>query len=151
MSKSRAIGTSAESAVVKVARASGFPFAERRALAGSEDQGDVRLDPRGRVVLEVKAGKAAETASDAQVEAWLVETERERVAAGAWYGFLILKRAGKGPRNADRWWAVGRLDDIAGLALFGDGRSTASSESITTRLHYGDLLTLLAPLYGEEP
>jgi hypothetical protein len=147
MSKSRAIGTSAESAVVKVARAHGFPFAERRTLHGNTDLGDVKLDSRGQLVLEVKAGKAAETASDSLIESWLVETERERVHAGAHYGFLVVKRAGKGPRNADRWWAVGRLEDIAEVA----GGCVIYSPDAVVRLHLGDLLNLLANKYGEEP
>ena len=147
MSRSRAIGTSAESAVVKLARSSGFPYAERRALAGADDQGDIRLDLHGRVILEVKAGKAAETASDSQVAAWLVEAERERDAAGAWYGFLVLKRAGKGPRNAGQWWAVAHLDD---LALVACSSGAVIGDTTIVRLTVADLLALLAPQFGED-
>lgn len=151
MNRSKQIGTSAESAVVKLARSSGFPYAERRALAGTDDQGDVKLDSRGRVILEVKAGKAAETASDSQVAAWLVETEREREAAGAWYGFLVLKRAGKGPRNAGQWWAVGRLDDLALLYHWCASKADSNpAESPIVRVTVADLFTLLTYQFGED-
>lgn len=100
------IGTAAESAVVKALRQHGFPHAERRALTGSLDQGDVTGCPG--LVFEVKGGNAAKTASDGQVEKWLDETEVERVNAGADFGILVLARAGIGPANAARWWAVER-------------------------------------------
>lgn len=103
VNKPKAIGTAAETAVVRVARDRGFPDAERLALAGAQDLGDVRLCPG--VHLEVKGGHAAESASDAQVEAWLVETERELEHAGATVGALVTKRKAIGNGNADRWWA----------------------------------------------
>jgi hypothetical protein len=53
--RSKNIGTAAETAVVKAARAYGFPGAERRALHGSTDLGDILLCPG--VIVEVKAGK----------------------------------------------------------------------------------------------
>lgn len=100
------IGTAAETAVVKALRQHGFPQAERRALAGAYDLGDITGTPG--IVWEVKGGNAAKTASDGQVEAWLDETERERVNADAAFGVLVLQRAGIGAANADRWWAVSR-------------------------------------------
>lgn len=100
----KAIGTAAETAVVRYLRAHGFPQAERRALTGSLDQGDITGTPG--ICWEVKGGTAAKTASDGQVAAWLVETETERVNSGADIGVLVLQRAGIGPANAGRWWAV---------------------------------------------
>lgn len=41
MSKSKAKGTAAESAVVKYLREQGWPSAERRALNGASDRGDI--------------------------------------------------------------------------------------------------------------
>ncbi len=55
MSKSKQKGTAAETAVVKYLKANGFPKAERRALQGSLDKGDISgIDD---VVLEVKDHK----------------------------------------------------------------------------------------------
>lgn len=105
------IGTSCETAVVRVSKPLGFPLAERLALAGENDLGDVRLAPY--VHLEVKGGKAAETASDAQIEAWMLETERELANAGALAGALVTKRKGVGAANAHRWWAHVRASWLA--------------------------------------
>lgn len=105
------IGTSAETAVVRAAIPLGFPLAERLVLHGAGDIGDVRLAPY--VHLEVKGGKAAETASDAQIEAWMLETERELRNAGALAGALITKRKGVGAANAHRWWAHVRASWLA--------------------------------------
>jgi hypothetical protein len=100
----KAIGTAAESIVTGYARANGFDGAERLALHGNLDEGDVSLCPGA--IAEVKAGKAAETASDAQIEAWLAETETERVNRKADVAVLVLKRKGKGAASAGQWWAI---------------------------------------------
>ena len=55
------IGTAAETAVVRFLRDNGFPLAERRALHGSTDRGDITGTPG--LVWEVKGGDAAKTAS----------------------------------------------------------------------------------------
>jgi hypothetical protein len=104
MTRPKDIGTAAETAVVRYLRTAGFPHAERRALAGTHDLGDIVGTPG--VCWEVKGGKAAKTASDGQVAAWLGETERERRNAGADVGVLVMARSGIGPANAGRWWAV---------------------------------------------
>lgn len=111
VNKPKAIGTSAESAVVKAAIPLGFPLAERLALHGENDLGDVRLAPW--VHLEVKGGKAAEQASDAQIEAWMLETERELTNAKALAGALVLKRKGVGATRAHLWWAYVRASWLA--------------------------------------
>lgn len=109
MSRSKAIGTHAESAVVSAIRERGFPTAERSALHGAKDQGDITGTP---VCWEVKGGKAAETASDGQVLAWMAELDDECVNKGVDVGVLVMKRKGVGAANADRWWAVMWLHDI---------------------------------------
>lgn len=108
MNKPKAIGTAAETAAVRALRQHGFPNAERRALAGTYDLGDIVGTPG--IVWEVKGGAAAKTASDGQVEAWLDETETERVNARAAVGVLVMQRSGIGPANACRWWAVRRWE-----------------------------------------
>lgn len=111
----KAIGTATESAVVAYLRTDGFPHAERRALAGFTDLGDITGTPL--VVWEVKGGHAAETASDAQIRAWLQETERERANARADIGILITKRKAIGAQRAGHWWAhmtLGTVLDLSG-------------------------------------
>lgn len=104
VNKPKALGTKAESAVVEVLKANGFPYAERRALKGSLDQGDVA----GTIGLcwEVKGGKTAWYASDGLIAEWMAETEAERINARADIGVLVVQRKGIGPANAHRWWAL---------------------------------------------
>ena len=108
MSRSKDIGTRAETAVVRYLQAYGWPNAERRALRGREDAGDITGTPG--VAWEVKVRKRP--ISDADITAWLVETEAERIAAGAEVGVLVVGRPGVGEGHADRWWAYMRLDSL---------------------------------------
>ncbi len=110
MNRSKNIGTAAESAVVRYLQQHGFYGAERRALHGNTDLGDVT--GCGPIVFEVKGGQAAKTASDGQVTAWLEETETERRNANADVGVLVMARAGIGPNNAGNWWAVVPLHQL---------------------------------------
>ena len=99
--KPKAIGTRGETGVVRVARDLGFPEARRLALAGADDQGDAILCPG--IIAEVKTGKAAKTASLAQIDLWWLETEIERQNAGATIGLLVVQRAGYSPERAAYW------------------------------------------------
>lgn len=103
VNKPKNIGTATETAVVRYLRENGFPNAERRALAGAVDLGDIVGTPG--IVWEVKGGKAAETASDAQIEAWLAETETERRNADEGLGVLVTKRKAVGSTRVGDWWA----------------------------------------------
>jgi len=69
VSASKAKGTAAETAVVRFLQANGHPGAERRALAGAQDRGDVAGIPG--VVIEVKDCQRMELA------AWMNELARE--------------------------------------------------------------------------
>lgn len=110
MSRSRAKGTAAETAVVRYLNDHGQPAAERRALHGAADKGDVAnvfarrpfragdgytLDA---VVLEVKNCARTELA------AWLDELAVEMRNAGAELGAVIHKRRGKG--DPSEWFAT---------------------------------------------
>lgn len=142
----RDVGTAAESAVVRVLRDNGFPHAERRALRGNLDCGDVTGTPG--VCWEVKGGDAARRASDGQVAAWLAETERERVNARADVGVLVVARAGIGLANAGRWWAVLRLDPLQ-LLIDRGGYTPEHLQDAPVRLHLADACALLvAAGYG---
>ena len=101
--KPKAIGTRGETGVVRVLRDTGFPDARRLALAGANDEGDVELC-RG-VIAEVKTGKHAKKASLAQIDLWWLETERERLNAGANVGLLVVQRSGYSPDRAAYWRA----------------------------------------------
>lgn len=91
VNRSKAKGTAAETAVVNWLRGFGFEEAERLALRGNLDAGDVRVYPG--IHLEVKAGAAAAHPSLGQVVKWRNEAAVEgRNANAACY--LITKRAG---------------------------------------------------------
>lgn len=105
--KSKDIGTKAETAVVRAARTRGFPHADRITLSGHKDRSDVRLTLglTAGIVVQVKGGQYAKTASDQQIANWLHETETGRVNAGAAIALLVTQRTGIGLPNAHRWWA----------------------------------------------
>lgn len=87
MSASKRKGTAFETAVVTYLREHGFPTAERRALAGTLDRGDIAGIPD--VAIECKAVQAITLA------AFVDETERERRNADATYGITVIKRRQK--------------------------------------------------------
>ncbi len=87
MSASKAKGTRWESAIVDFLRVSGVPHAERRALNGSQDRGDIAGIPG--VVIEGKNAKAVTLA------AWLDEAEAERVNDNALIAAVWHHRRGK--------------------------------------------------------
>jgi|TARA_R110000764_G_scaffold163911_1_gene251025 hypothetical protein len=124
MSKSKAIGTKAETALRNYLLSTGYTELEahRNVLTGSDDEGDVwiRDKQHGLIVFEVKGGKAAKEASHEQMKKWYVEAETEMSNAGASFGFLVTQRAGVGYPRAGEWWAYGTLGDIAFLAGSGD-------------------------------
>jgi hypothetical protein len=86
VSRSKAKGTAAETAVVRYLQAHGFPFAERRALAGAADRGDVAGVPG--VCVEVKA------VVKPSFGAWLGEAAVEAGNAGAGLGVVVHKPRG---------------------------------------------------------
>jgi hypothetical protein len=85
--RSKQKGTTFESAVVAYLQASGWPGAERRALHGSQDKGDILGVPGW--VLECK------NASRIELGEWVKELQAEIRNAGAAHGALWLKRRGK--------------------------------------------------------
>lgn len=107
MSVSKAKGTLAESAAANYLKFQGWPHAERRALCGSVDRGDITGTPG--VVWEVKAGTTL------CIPEWLRETEAERVNAKADYGVLVVKPKGVGTGNVDRWWSLMPLYQMTAL------------------------------------
>lgn len=100
VNRPRAIGTVAETAVARYLQDHGFGGAERRALAGAIDKGDVAGTPG--LAWEVKAGRTL------CLSQWLRETETERRNAKAQFGILVVKPAGFGVTRVGKWWAVMR-------------------------------------------
>jgi hypothetical protein len=147
MARPKDIGTAAETAVARALRRLGWPHAERRALAGAYDLGDITGTPG--VAWEIKGGDAAKSASDGQIAEWMVETERERRNAGANIGVLVVQRRGVGPVNAHRWWAHLPLWQVAELAN-GHALTDAHTETLPVRMLLADVSTLLRDAgYGE--
>lgn len=87
MSASKKRGTSWETAIVQFLRGEGFPHAERRALNGNRDRGDIAGIPG--VVIEAKSAARLDLAG------WAGEAEAERRNDGAAFGIVWAKRVGK--------------------------------------------------------
>lgn len=100
MTKSKAKGTTAEREVVKYLR-NWWPAAERRALSGNKDKGDVAGIPG--VVVEVKAAGVQRLAE------WQRETLVEMGNAGAQRCALFVKRAHKPIPQWDAWLPINQL------------------------------------------
>ena len=110
VNRSKNIGTKAESQVVAYLRANGFPAATRQPLKGSLDEADILVCPG--LIVEVKAGAAAENASDGQLRLWCAETVREKVNAKADAAFLVVKRSGHGVGKIGGWFVVQNTGDM---------------------------------------
>jgi hypothetical protein len=90
VSRNKAKGTRAESAVVDYLRALWWPHAERRTATGRNDRGDVNLANGLPVVIEVKNHAAMSLAE------WVDEANQESANADAEFGVVWHKRRGKG-------------------------------------------------------
>jgi len=98
--KSKAKGTKAESDVVRYLQ-QWWPAAERRALSGNKDKGDVAGIPD--VVVEVKA------AVTQQLSAWQRETMTEMRNADAGACLLVVKRPYKAVARWDAYFPIAFL------------------------------------------
>lgn len=144
----RDIGTKAESAVVKVLTANGFPQAERRALRGERDAGDLTGTPG--ICWSVKGGDQARNASDLDIERWLADLATQMRHARADIGVLVVQRKGVGEANAHRWWAIMPAFQLADLAA--EPQMSAAPLNFPVRMLLANAVTLLrAAGYGEPP
>ena len=96
MSKQRQKGTRAESAVVNYLKDNGFPYAERRALHGVNDKGDIT--GCGPVVFEVKDH------AKLSLSEWVKELEDEMRNAGVDIGTVVAKK--RGTLDVGEWYAI---------------------------------------------
>lgn len=83
MNRSKQKGTHWESRVVAFMRDHGFPYAERRALSGALDKGDVNVPG---LVIECKAHKTMALAE------WVDEMIKEKANAGVDIGVVVFPR-----------------------------------------------------------
>lgn len=107
MSKQRQKGTLAETALVQYLQDNGYPQAERRALHGTADKGDVLWLPW--LAVEVKNHRTP------KYRDWLRQAEEERVNAGADVGVVIHKPHGVGTGSQGEWHVVMTLDQFRAL------------------------------------
>lgn len=102
-------GTRAETAVVRLAREMGFPYAERRALTGGKDRGDITGIPG--VVIQVKDH------AKWSVGAWQRATLTQMVNDGANTSMLVVKVPRKNIKNWDAYIPMYQLlFEVPGLA-----------------------------------
>ncbi len=141
MSKAKAIGTAAETAVRNHLLSAGYSplAAHRNVLKGTQDEGDVWLrETYGLIVFELKGGKSAKEASWGQIQKWYEEAETERQNADGKLGFLVTQRAGVGAPRAGEWWAYATLGDLIYL------RTRLETQNNTlVRLTLSDLVKLI--------
>lgn len=119
MSRSKAKGTAAETAVVRFLQAAGFAQAERRTLNGAQDRGDIAGIPG--VVIEVK-----NHARD-QLPAWVAEAALERDNDNATLGVVWHKRRGKS--SPGDWFVTMSGDQFAQLLREQQGLPAPAAES----------------------
>ncbi|WP_433415076.1 hypothetical protein ACQP1V_36370 [Microtetraspora malaysiensis] len=139
--KSKEIGTKAETAVVRHLRDHGFPGAERRALKGNLDEGDI-TGCIG-VCWEVKGGDAAREASYLKIADWWREAEIERENADADVAVLVVQRRGYGLERAGDWWAYLDLATATFLATAGEGFLSEEAPNVLVRMRLADIVQAL--------
>lgn len=101
MSKAKAMGTAVETAAVRWFEQNGFPEAERIALRGNADRGDIRLQKLPTVIVECKRAQLG-----VQLTPWMRELAVEMANAGAETGMLVAKQRGAGDKTVCRWVAA---------------------------------------------
>lgn len=107
VNRPRQKGTTAESALIPYLHERGFTQAERRALRGGRDCGDVCGIPD--VVLEVK------NATKVKLAEWVKEARVEAENDGASVWFVVAKPVGVGLTSVDRWYAITSVDVMCDL------------------------------------
>ncbi len=110
-------GTKAESGVVGYLRATYWPYAERRSLAGALDKGDVTGTPG--LCWEVKA-----TSGALQWWSWMAEACVERINANAALEILVVKPPRIGYTDVSGWYAA--MSDASFRYLQEDAQSQHS-------------------------
>lgn len=102
--RSKARGTAFETDLIRYLQSHGFPEAERRALAGVLDKGDVAGVPG--VVIECKNHREMDLAG------WMDEAQREAINAGVYRYVVVHKRRQKGIKDCYASMPVWLLVDL---------------------------------------
>lgn len=116
VNKPKIKGTIGETKVVNYIVAAGI-FAERLALKGNNDQGDVRITRGGHphIHLEVKAGKQTLGYNRSDKADWLNQARIEGINSGT-TTFLVIAKHGRNEADFEVWSATGDafwyLDDF---------------------------------------
>ncbi|WP_424183834.1 hypothetical protein ACOBQX_17905 [Actinokineospora sp. G85] len=147
-SASRRRGADAERRLATWLRWNGWPHAERAVRTGFRGGGRTVVDPGDIVGTPALVWQVKDQARE-QVEAWLVETEQQRLgapgAAPADLGLLVVRRRGKA--DPGRWWVW--LPAERFVALVADTPAIPHAPQ-PVRLELGDLVLLLrAAGYGD--
>jgi hypothetical protein len=149
-------GKDGELRVANFLRDNGWPQAQRRVKTGwsvtgraSADLGDIDGTPK--IAWQVKAGETRDTAL--VIARLLLEATEQAVAAGADFGFAVVRRLGKA--DAGSWWAWCTANDLwALIELARDPENVLlapEAESVPVRLELRDLVRLLRRAgYGGE-
>ena len=103
VNRPKRLGTSWETEVVRYLREHGAPLAERRALAGSADKGDIAGT---EYVWELKNTAKIDLAGG------IAETLQESQNAGVRHGFLVVKRRRKSTADAYAVMPLSQLCEI---------------------------------------
>jgi hypothetical protein len=115
MSASKDKGTAAESALVGYLRSHGFTGAERLALQGANDRGDVSGVPSW--VIEVKSQKRYDFPGWLRELAVEVENaDKSDTNTIPYSGVLIVKPNGVGLTRVGDWWAIMPVHEWLDLA-----------------------------------
>lgn len=148
----RTRGIHTERDVARYLRVCGWPHAERKVDTGwaaldrtSRDAGDIRNTPR--LCWQVKSSPDL---SGERLARAMRETGDQAVAAGADYGILVHRRAGRSSPGV--WWAYLPIGDLAVLAIGDSDVLYALDEPArhAARVELGDLIPLLHRAgYGE--
>jgi len=111
MNRSKAKGTAWESAVVEYLRSNGQPYAERRALNGALDKGDITGVPG--CMIECKAEKVIDLAG------YLDEVKVQTKNAGVPLGFAVVKRRNRPVGDAYVVLSLSAMMELIGDATMG--------------------------------
>lgn len=98
-------GTRAETRVVNYLTAHGIN-AERKALKGNKDEGDIQVrysDGSEWLSFEVKTGKQTANYNRSQLEEWLRQAKEEGIHCEQ-ACYLIIVRYGRKIEDAEVWW-----------------------------------------------
>ncbi len=140
VNKPKIKGTAGESAVVAYLRTAGFPYAERLALQGGKDRGDITGIPG--IVIEVKA------VQEYSFNGWLREARDERDNAGADFGIVVAKPRMVGTTRTGQWYALMYAYDYLALLSQASKQSREDLRVWTQEMKGNSISTMIGRTLG---